>query len=84
MNGLTSNSKQSYLDTIKVGSLVAFFNDNQTKYLSGKVLEVLENNVLLVESNLKSKYYLKKEDVKWVKTGKRWPKGVYKYLKGEI
>lgn len=75
--------KQSYLDTLELGSLIAFYNDNNTKYLSGKIIEFKDNDVLLVETSYKTKYFVNKKDIKWVKTGKRWPKGVYQMLKGE-
>lgn len=76
------DGKLSYLNTINRGALIAF------KTTDGKVKSamVLERNIakqkLKIETRSKVQYVISFGDVLWVKTGKRWPRGVYELLKG--
>jgi hypothetical protein len=73
--------KESYINDIEKGSLLAFKLPNK-KVLSGKVLNV-KDDTLYMETKNGKKYQIQKKDIFWVKTGERWPRGVYKLLKGE-
>lgn len=72
-------NKQQYLDSLKVGQIVAFkIND---KMISAKVSYFLKDGSVEVETKNGSKYYIKTEEISWVKTGARWPAGIYNALK---
>lgn len=58
------------------------FKVTPKKALSGKVLQVNESNVEVATKN-GIKFTVEKKNILWVKTGSRWPKGVYLLLKGE-
>ena len=73
--------KESYINHIEKDSLLAFSLPNK-KVLSGKVLNV-KDDTLYMETKNGKKYQIQKKDILWVKTGERWPRGVYKLLKGE-
>lgn len=74
--------REDYIDNIKIGVLVAFKVGN-TKALSGMVSEI--NKIgFVVETKTGVKYQVSKQNIIWVKTGDRWPKGVYLALKGVV
>jgi len=74
--------KMSYIENIKIGTIVAFkLSDNKAK--SAKVVKKsTKNRKLQVETSYGAQYVIPFENVIWVKTGARWPKGVYRMLKG--
>lgn len=74
------NNKKDYIDNVKIDTLIAF-KINETKVLSGKIIEIHKDQ-FVVETKTKIKFNVKKKNVIWVKTGERWPKGVYLALKG--
>lgn len=78
---VSRNEKAQYIDNIKIGTIVAF-SVNNSKALSGKVEEI-HRSVLVVETKNGVKFTVKKSNIIWVKTGERWPRGVYLALKGE-
>ena len=41
-----------------------------------------KNRRLMLETEYGAKYIVSYDDIIWVRNGKRWPKGVYKLLKG--
>lgn len=72
------SNKQRYLDNLEKGQIIAFaFLD---KTLSGKVTDV-EELAVNVEAKNGQKFIVAYKDILWVKTGNRWPKGVYIALK---
>jgi hypothetical protein len=81
-NKVNVEQKQKYLDNIQVGTIVAFkLSDNKAK--SAKVVKKsTKNRKLQVETSYGAQYIIPFENVIWVKTGSRWPKGVYNMLKG--
>ena len=81
-NKINVEQKQKYLDNIQVGTIVAFkLSDNKAK--SAKVVKKsTKNRKLQVETSYGAQYIIPFENVIWVKTGSRWPKGVYNMLKG--
>lgn len=82
VNKINVEQKQKYLDNIQVGTIVAFkLSDNKAK--SAKVVKKsIKNRKLQVETSYGAQYIIPFENVIWVKTGSRWPKGVYNMLKG--
>lgn len=81
-NKVNTEQKQKYLNNIQIGTIVAFkLSDNKAK--SAKVIKKsTKNRKLQVETSYGAQYIIPFENVIWVKTGSRWPKGVYNMLKG--
>lgn len=72
--------KARYIDNLEKNMLVAFNREGKTK--SGKVLEI-EGSTVKLEEFSGQLMYIEKKDIIWVKTGKRWPKGVYSAIRGD-
>lgn len=74
--------KKAYIEDAKVGVLVAF------KTSDGKVKSAMikkrstKNRKFKVETKYGAEFIISFDDVIWVRTNKRWPKGVYQLLKG--
>lgn len=76
--------KMSYIENIEIGTLVAFRLSNG-KVKSAKVTrKSTKNRKLKLETDYGAEYIVSFEDIVWVRTGKRWPKGVYRLLKGLV
>lgn len=74
--------RKSYVENVQIGTLVAF------KSITGKVKSAKvvkrssKNRRLKVETKYGAEFVIPYDDVIWVRTNKRWPKGVYQLLKG--
>lgn len=78
-----SNGKLSYIETIQVGTLVAFREPETNKLNTAKVTnKSVKNKKLKVETQYGAEFVISYDSVVWVKTGTRWPKGIYNELKG--
>lgn len=85
------DERMGYVENAKLGYIISFnfyFNPKSDeniklkKVISGKILENnKEDRVHIVETKNKLKYKVPYEAVTWVKTGKRWPKGIYEEMK---
>lgn len=74
--------KQAYIDDAKVGVLVAFrTGDGKVKSAMIKKRST-KNRKFKVETKYGAEFIISFDDVLWVRTNKRWPKGVYQQLKG--
>ena len=79
---IDNEQKKAYVENASLGTLVAF------KLSSGKAksAKIVNRNrkkeKLKVETNYGAEYIISYDDIIWVKTGKRWPRGVYNLLKG--
>lgn len=82
--GIDYSKKSKYLETISKGTLVAFkLPDGEVK--SAKVVnKSTSDRKLKLITEYNAEYIVGFEDVLWVKTGRRWPKGVYSLLKGKV
>lgn len=84
-----SKTKKDYIEDAEEGLIVAFrlnFTSKAlkklTKVISGKIMvNDKENKMLEVEARNGLKYGVPYTSVVWVKTGDRWPKGVYNEMK---
>ena len=76
--------KMPYIENIEIGTLVAFrFSNGKVK--SAKVTrKSTKNRKLKLETDYGAEYIVSFDDILWVRTGKRWPRGVYKLLKGLV
>lgn len=76
--------KMPYIESIEIGTLVAFRLSNG-KVKSAKVTrKSTKNRKLKLETDYGAEYIVSFDDIVWVRTGKRWPRGVYKLLKGLV
>ena len=76
--------KDGYIEKVNLGCLVAFKISNG-KVKSAKIMKrSIKERMLLLETEYKSVYKVSFDDVLWVKTGNRWPKGIYELLKGRV
>lgn len=76
--------KMAYIENIDIGTIVAFRLSNG-KVKSAKVTrKSTKNRKLKLETDYGAEYIVSYDDVIWVRTGKRWPRGVYKLLKGQV
>ena len=76
--------KMSYIENIEIGTLVAFRLSNG-KVKSAKVTrKSTKNRKLKLETDYGAEYIVSFDDIVWVRTGKRWPRGVYRLLKGLV
>lgn len=82
--GIDMKQKMPYIENIEVGTLVAFRLSNG-KVKSAKVTrKSTKNRKLKLETDYGAEYIVSYNDIIWVRTGKRWPRGVYKLLKGLV
>ena len=83
ISGLESdNDKNDRIQNAPIGTLVAFKAPGG-RIRSAKIkLRSTANRRLLVCTEYDAEYNISYDDVIWVKSGKRWPKGVYNLLKG--
>ena len=76
--------KMAYIENVDIGTIVAFRLSNG-KVKSAKVArKSTKNRKLKLETDYGAEYIVSYDDIVWVRTGKRWPKGVYKLLKGQV
>lgn len=73
--------KLSYLERAEVGTIIACRIDGKAK--SAKIVKrSSKNRRFMVETAYGAQYIVPYEDVIWVRTGNKWPRGVYRELKG--
>lgn len=73
--------KMSYLERAEIGTIVACRIDGKTK--SAKIIKrSTKKRRFMVETAYGAQYIVPYEDVIWVRTGNKWPRGVYRELKG--
>lgn len=73
--------KEKYMQNLEKDQLVAF--NACGKMLSGKVQSVTGDSVV-VETKRGIVFHIMKDDIAWIKTGERWPKGIYYELKRSV
>lgn len=74
--------KLRYVENAKIGALIAFrLPDGKVK--SAKITnKSTKSQKFRAETEYGAIYIIPYDDVLWVRTGLRWPKGVYRLLKG--
>ena len=76
--------KRKYVEQAKVGAIVAF------RLPSGKVISAAvtrkstKGRKFMVETKYGAEYKISFDDILWVRTNKRWPKGIYLLFKQNI
>lgn len=87
-NGLSDEERlerhSKYVENVKVGTLVAF-KTGPNKAKSAMVQKrSTKNRKLKVVTKYGKEFIISFDDVIWVHTNKRWPRGVYNMLKGTV
>lgn len=79
----SKESKMHYVENAQIGTIVAFRCKNG-KVKSAKIEKCSsKNRKLKVVTQYGLEFIISFEDVVWVKTGSRWPRGVFELLKGK-
>jgi hypothetical protein len=80
-------TKQRYIDDLRNGQIVAFQIEGTSKAYSGmvegQVKDAEVGHIYKVRSKLGVAFTVRPSEILWVKTGDKWPKGVFKLLRGE-
>ena len=76
--------KMTYVENVNIGTIVAFRLSNGKVKSAMVTKKSTKNRKLKLETDYGAEYIISFDDVVWVRTGKRWPKGVYKLLKGQV
>lgn len=75
-------AKLEYVETAPIGSLIAFYAPDGKVRTAKITKRSVKNQKLKVQTEYKAEYIVTFTDVLWVRTGTRWPRGVYNLLKG--
>lgn len=81
-SNVDTEKRMEYVERVGSGTLIAF------RLPTGKVISAkikrksTKGKILQVETSYGAEHLVPFEDVIWVRTGKRWPRGVYNLLKG--
>ena len=76
--------KMPYIEQAALGTIIAFRLPNG-KVKSAKIVKKsTKNRRFMVETEYNAQYVVDYDNVVWVRTGNRWPRGVYKLLKGLV
>lgn len=74
--------KMPYIEQAAIGTIIAFRLPNG-KVKSAKIInKSSKNRKLKLETEYGAIYVVSYDNVIWVRTGLRWPRGVYRLLKG--
>ena len=76
--------KMPYIENIEIGTLVAFRLSNGRVKSAKVTRKSTKNRRLKLETDYGAEYIVSYNDIIWVRTGKRWPRGVYNLLKGLV
>lgn len=76
--------KMHYIENVDIGTIVAFRLSSGRVKSAKVVRKSTKNRKLKLETDYGAEYIISYDDVVWVRTGKRWPRGVYKLLKGQV
>ena len=78
-----NESKMDRVVTAPIGTLIAFYEPGTTKLNTAKITNRNKSKKLIkCETQYGKEFVISFENVVWVKTGSRWPKGIYQVLKG--
>ena len=82
---VVSDVKLCYINAIQQGTIVAFKTiiNGHERVKSAAVVNISRSRQLLkLQTKYGAEYIINFSDVIWVKTGSKWPRGVYNLLKG--
>lgn len=81
-SNVVHKSKIEYVENAEVGTIVAFKVPNGKVKSAAIANRSAKRRVLKLVTKYGAEFVVPYEDVIWVRTTKRWPKGVYNLLKG--
>ena len=81
---INMEQKMHYIENVELGTIVAFRLANGRVKSAKVVKKSTKSRKLKLETNYNAEYIASYDDIIWVRTGKRWPKGVYELLKGKV
>lgn len=80
----SSSNKMKYVENAEIGTIVAFkLPDGRVKSAKIERRSTSHRKLKLV-TQYGAGFVVSYDDVIWVRTTKRWPKGVYNMLKGKV
>ena len=80
---INMEQKMRYIENVELGTIVAFRLANGRVKSAKVVKKSTKSRKLKLETNYNAEYIVSYDDIICVRTGKRWPKGVYELLKGK-
>lgn len=75
-------SKMDYIEKVEIGVIVAFRLPTGKVKAAKLMKRSIKKRLLKLETEYGAEFIVPFEDVIWVKTGRRWPRGIYNLLKG--
>ena len=81
---INMEQKMRYIENVELGTIVAFRLANGRVKSDKEVKKSTKSRKLKLETNYNAEYIVSYDDIIWVRTGKRWTKGVYELLKGKV
>lgn len=78
------NKKRKYIEKATIGTIVAFKLDNGKVISAAIAKKSTKGRKFMVETKYGVEHKISFDDVLWVKTNKRWPKGIYQLFKKNI
>lgn len=80
----SGSNKVKYVENAEIGTIVAFkLRDGRVKSAKIERRSTSRRKLKLV-TQYGAEFVVPYEDIIWVRTTKRWPKGVYNLLKGKV
>lgn len=80
----SGGNKMKYVENAEIGTIVAFkLPDGRVKSAKIERRSTSRHKLKLV-TQYGAEFVVPYEDIIWVRTTKRWPKGVYNLLKGKV
>lgn len=80
----SDSNKMKYVENAEIGTIVAFkLPDGRVKSAKVERRSTSRRKLKLV-TQYGAEFVVPYEDIIWVRTTKRWPKGVYNLLKGKV
>lgn len=77
-------TRADYVAEAPIGSIVAFVTEDG-KYKSAKIINrSSKRSVLKLRTSYGKEFQVPYQSVLWVKSGERWPRGIYNLLKGKV
>lgn len=81
---INMEQKMRYIENVEIGTIVAFRLANGRVKSAKVVKRSTKNRKLKLVTDYNAEYIVSYDDIIWVRTGKRWPRGVYELLKGKV
>ena len=78
------SQKLPYIESAEIGTTVAFRLANGKVKSARIIKKSTKNRRFMLETSYGAQYIVSYDDIVWVRTGKRWPRGVYRLLKGLV